>query len=193
MPRNDVPGRAVMPAFAGAAVVRAPPHDRHAAGAWPCHPKSGSPEHASRIPRLTELLWGLPGRRPGHPPCRGAWPSEDRCNVSRLVLLAALLMPLAVQGGYFMKGAEMLNACTSNHVIDQGQCIGYLMGVADSFQAMQYVMGTSLVCLPEDVTVGNLRLVFIRYAKAHPAELDERGRLAVEAAFVEAFPCPNSP
>jgi len=113
--------------------------------------------------------------------------------VNRFVVLAALLLPLTAQGGYFMKGGDVLKACTTSHVIDQGQCIGYLMGVADSFQALQYVMGTSLVCLPRDVTVGDLRRVFIRYAKAHPAELDGRGRLAVEAAFVEAFPCLSKP
>ncbi len=110
--------------------------------------------------------------------------------MNRLVLLAALLAPAAAHPGHFMNGADMMNACASSHPLDQAQCLGYLMGVADSFAAMQYVMGTSLVCLPDDVTAGKLREIFLQYATTHPAELDSQGRLAVEAAFVDAFPCP---
>ena len=110
--------------------------------------------------------------------------------MNRFVLLAALLAPAAVHPGYFMKGADMLDACASDHPVDQAQCLGYLMGVADSFSALQYVMGTSLVCLPDEVTAGELRQVFVKYAGSHPAELDDQARLAVEAAFVDAFPCP---
>lgn len=111
--------------------------------------------------------------------------------MNRLVLLAAFVAPLTTQAGYFMKGTDVLEACNSPDAMDQAQCLGYLMGVADSFSALQYVMGTSLVCLPENVTVGQLRQEFMDYAEAHPDELDDRGRWAVEAAVVGAFPCPS--
>ncbi len=117
--------------------------------------------------------------------------STKNRNVNRLVPLATLLTPVPANTGYFVKGTDMLDACASDHPMDQAQCLGYLMGVADSFAALHYVMGTSLVCLPEDVTAGQLRRVFLTYGTSHPAELEGQGRLAVEAAFVDAFPCPS--
>lgn len=113
--------------------------------------------------------------------------------MNRLALLAAFLAPATAQAGYFMKGTDVLKACTSEDAMDHAQCVGYLMGVADSFSALQYVMGTSLVCLPEDVTVGQLRHEFVKYAETHPDELEDKGRRSVEAAVVGAFPCPPDP
>ena len=62
-------------------------------------------------------------------------------------------------------------------------CPAYLLGFADA------IVAAPAFCLPPNVTAGQMRLSFLRYAEQHPAELSlPRGTLA-RAALIQSFKC----
>ena len=85
-------------------------------------------------------------------------------------------------------------------LFDVGLCFGYLHGSREAFVmsvTTLKIAGTydnevskaALPCIPEQVEVGQLARIFIKYAQSHPEELHERDTLLVRRAFVKAFPC----
>jgi len=45
------------------------------------------------------------------------------------------------------------------------------------------------ICKPSGVTVGQARMVFIRYAEKHPERLHENFHTLIKDSFKEAWPC----
>jgi len=49
----------------------------------------------------------------------------------------------------------------------------------------------SRYCLRDNVTLGQMRLVFIKYARENPQFLDQPADGLLESALANAFPCAN--
>lgn len=49
---------------------------------------------------------------------------------------------------------------------------------------------THSMCIPNDVTVDQLRLVVLQWMKANPTKLDQHGALLTYAALSGTYPCP---
>jgi hypothetical protein len=117
-------------------------------------------------------------------------------------LIAAVVLMFAVAGpvraGSFVNGNELLGRCTSESGFDSGLCRGYLQGIVDASVALatwEFKQddggrrpGT---CLPNDVTVGQVVDVWLKYAKEHPEKRHLAAASLTLNAFEDAWPCPR--
>ncbi len=73
---------------------------------------------------------------------------------------------------------------------DFGSCMAYIAGIIDGSTVMGH--GSSkpyLVCIPHDVTLGQLALVVKKYGDDHPENLHWPAVRFVNTALRAAFPC----
>jgi hypothetical protein len=100
-----------------------------------------------------------------------------------------LLLPLAASAN-FLDGDELIARCTSARPDSVNTCLGYLTGIADSDSgAPAWRMQKSLFCIPQGVTVVQLRRTLLDYLQRHPEERDFNAAMLVGNAFIESFPC----
>jgi hypothetical protein len=106
-------------------------------------------------------------------------------------LFAALLLSLpALAQANFLDAYELKARCLSERADAVNTCLGYLSGVADSDNgAPAWRSQKSLFCIPQGVTVVQLRSTLLSYLKQHPEEEDFNAAILVGNAFIEAFPC----
>ena len=98
--------------------------------------------------------------------------------------------PLAIVT--FKSGEWLLSKCRSGQQRDQGDCLGFTMGLADAVSvATAYggACGTFRVCRPEHVTDEQVRDVIVKYLEAHPAELNSSAVAAAVRALAAVWPC----
>jgi Rap1a immunity proteins len=97
-------------------------------------------------------------------------------------------------------GSELLEECqylekpeserTRLELIKELRCISYIDGVNDGyFVGRSFATHGPKTCRPENVTLGQLGLVVLKYLRAHPERLRERKILLVLDAMFESFPC----
>ncbi len=135
-------------------------------------------------------------------------------HMKRAILLLPLIWPTVGLPAY-LNGNTLLDRCKGN-VTEQPYCIGYLTGIADlSFTegwAMLRVARSGIeeiknperkantrkeinntlkdyACIPSNVPVGQLRLVFVRWATAHRGQLHGPADDLAKKAFRETWPC----
>ena len=107
------------------------------------------------------------------------------------ILATLVILGIAGRGeAGFNTGSQILSNCESNDETAQSLCASYLGGIAD---ATELWVGAGimpkLICMPGDASTDRLQQVFVEYANANPAELDEVASATVIAAFMGAFPC----
>ncbi len=106
------------------------------------------------------------------------------------LLLSALLLLPALARANLLDAFELEKRCASDRPDQVNTCLGYLSGVADSDNAAPAWRGQkSLFCIPQGVTVLQLRRTLLDYLKKHPEEADFNAAILVGNAFIEAFPC----
>jgi hypothetical protein len=100
-------------------------------------------------------------------------------------------------------GNELLDSCTLTVRFADGErrlseaeqaknvyCIGYIRGYTESLALSEAMGAKKNVCMPKDgVETGQLARVLVKYLRANPEKLHERGRALVYVALAEAFPC----
>jgi hypothetical protein len=120
-----------------------------------------------------------------------------------LVLTAALLWPVSVFSetsglgvDSFVNGNKLFRLCSAHdHGEAQGYCLGYVVGVADAFTAVDALKAPGLAnairstCPPEHVDADQVRDVVVQYLTAHPATRHNAATHEVLAALLAAFPC----
>jgi hypothetical protein len=111
--------------------------------------------------------------------------------VALVVGLGLLLPPLAL--GQILppddgSGQALLQRCQSNASYDM-YCMGKLNGLNDSHNMMVEIGANRLFCLPSGVTVGQVKLVVIRYLQTHPERLHWPWSGLATMALAQAFPC----
>ncbi len=93
-------------------------------------------------------------------------------------------------------GAGLLEACdaknlsTSRNFPAFNYCLGFIMGVADSFSCEEPIMSGFRWQPIEDGNAEQFRKVVVKFLNEHPEHLHLRSGSLVAAALSEAFPCP---
>jgi uncharacterized protein YecT (DUF1311 family) len=92
-------------------------------------------------------------------------------------------------------GYDMYLSCQSEQTnsTEYLRCLTFVHGVWDGAMTMQNVSSGRQFCPRTGVQVGQLAMVFVDWARNHPADLGHDAALAVLASFVDAFPCPPPP
>lgn len=94
----------------------------------------------------------------------------------------------AAVGGY-QSARALTGLCTDTSSYGQSYCYAYIAAAADTVRAYQAWMGLNDVCLPARVSQGQLRDIFVDYARAHPESGDDQAASIVVLALGEKFPC----
>jgi hypothetical protein len=119
-----------------------------------------------------------------------------RCLTGICIGLLALLTGVSANAG--IKGEysnELLRDCTAplSGTFTSGFCLGYLKGAAEMSRLRANVPLLPAVCVPDALTVGQVRNLVVRYMEEHPEELHYASIYLVHNALEEAFPCPAKP
>lgn len=116
---------------------------------------------------------------------------------------AFLLFALFPGTSLSITGNELLQRCEHSDSF----CLGYIDGATDAQVRKQRsleienvdhnwtnwastIVHGSKYCLRDRVTLGQMRLIFLRYAKEYPQQLDFPAEVTLESALANAFPCP---
>lgn len=107
------------------------------------------------------------------------------------VLFVLLLVTLGrpAHAEYF-SGILLNKYCSSESRYEQGMCLGYIVGVVDSFNTTYAVKGEKKIfCIPAGVTSGQLVLVMKKSMQEHPETLHLPASAHTLSALTAAFPC----
>ena len=120
---------------------------------------------------------------------------SNRLTVSSIaaIFLSALAAgdPVAAQQSPLASAYTLLEACSQPNGTDlKAACLGYFVGFDDADADISELgHGRRIYCLPRGVSIGEMILVFEKYAKDHPEELHYQPRQMLALAMVGAFPC----
>ena len=113
-------------------------------------------------------------------------------------LFVAVLAMTVLAGGPAtaanVTGQQLLSLCTANmggggKPLEAAECMGYVVGVADTFDCVEDEHGYRWNSKAE-VTQPKLTLLVIQYIASHPEALAGTGHISVAQALANAFPCP---
>lgn len=90
----------------------------------------------------------------------------------------------------FYSGNEILERCSSaenseNHFQKDAFCMGYLVGVYDSYEGITICPGDNA----SNITIGQLQLISVKYMREHPEKLNNSAIDIIERGLNQAFPC----
>ncbi|NIU08740.1 MAG: hypothetical protein GWN81_07780 [Phycisphaerae bacterium] len=110
-----------------------------------------------------------------------------------LVVILLLFLPLCftqtARAEYF-SGILLNKYCHSESSYEKGMCLGYIVGVVDSFNTTYALRGEKRVfCIPPGVTSGQLVLVLKKSMQEHPETLHLPASAHTLSALTAAFPC----
>lgn len=93
-------------------------------------------------------------------------------------------------------GNELVKYCQEDAAwFDSGYCLGVVYGATQAMiKYEEYIeeadgLGVRLGCVPEGVTTGQSKAVFLKYAGDHPEQLHQNAVSLIFKALWEAFPC----
>lgn len=90
-------------------------------------------------------------------------------------------------------GNYWLPICESTKDWEKSVCLSYVLGLVDGINAQQAVSGSSRIfCTPEAVTRAQMRDVWIKAMRDHPAQRHERADHLFVASMMASYPCPKS-
>jgi hypothetical protein len=113
----------------------------------------------------------------------------NRSLVIPLIVAMLLLVSQAAFAEYF-SGILLNKYCHSESSYEKGMCLGYIVGVVDSFNTTHAVSGEKRVfCIPPGVTSGQLVLVLKKSMQEHPETLRLPASAHTLSALTAAFPC----
>ncbi len=107
-----------------------------------------------------------------------------------LVLAVLILMSGYSAHAEYFSGILLNKYCNSNSDYEKGMCLGYIVGVVDSFNTTYSVNGEKRIfCIPPGVTSGQLVLVMKKSMQERPETLHLPASAHTLSALTEAFPC----
>jgi len=93
-------------------------------------------------------------------------------------------------------GNELLLICKSSHSYERGHCDGYIRGAIAGFDAGNVhgsdgvtSMKPPIFCISRQVTILQLRDIFIRYLEQNPGHRNLPAEPLLFSALTIAFPC----
>jgi len=115
-------------------------------------------------------------------------------------LFAVALMSTPCIG---MTGKELSQLCDANSTfLEFARCVGYLEGFNDgmvgessarTLESMTAPRPAKSVCVPEGVTLRQMRDIIMAHLTANPDDLRQFGSIFIRTALYEAYPCMESP
>jgi hypothetical protein len=96
-------------------------------------------------------------------------------------------------------GKELLQYCTESSPRDPlgpvkaAWCVGYLLGIDDMRRFSATLPHRSTDCMPEGVTMAQMKEIVVNYLQEHPEELRYSSAVLVHNALKHAFPCTAQP
>jgi hypothetical protein len=102
-----------------------------------------------------------------------------------LIATVATMISFSAYAGEGLSGNEWADDCSSNTVTRDTACVGYARGLADGL----HLWIKELVCIPQEVTAGQLKDVGQRYLNAHPETRHLDAARLLSTAFMDAWPC----
>lgn len=114
-------------------------------------------------------------------------------------ILLALLMT-ASNACLSMSAQELVQKCEyadkPGGALEYGYCMGFIDGVTDNDAAYvfarMFAAGASYkpsYCIPNGVTLGQMRAVFMKHMRDHPQDLHFPAQAQVLISLQSAFPC----
>lgn len=108
-------------------------------------------------------------------------------------VLALFLLPLTPAQAGYVTGSELSSLCRANigghgHVVEAAECMGYIVGVADTFDCVEQLHGFNWDS-SRHVSQPQLVATVLHWLDAHPQALPYESDGLVGAALAEAYPC----
>ena len=101
--------------------------------------------------------------------------------------------PVSARETAIKTGNDLLDMCASGaSAWSGGACYGFILGVYRGLSVYGEATNHPLICLSEDVTVGQTQLIVQAYLHAHPKEMSGAAEWGVASALLDAFPCPKT-
>ena len=118
-----------------------------------------------------------------------------RNTVLTLMVLTGFLVPASTPTDFgtsgFHYGEGLLTLCETEGCLQQGFCLGYVIGAADMQAVLDPWLPSQLrTCPAESMTQGQVRDIVRTYMEENPEQLQLLGSRLVFFAVHEAFPCP---
>jgi len=121
-----------------------------------------------------------------------------------LLVAAMIATPTAAQAQAKERTVQSLyQECKAPETLELMSCVRYLQGVAialvgngilyrdqDRTRAEKTLLYPVAICVPEGVTGGQLRQVFINWAEKNPLGWNQSEGIGPWVAFQDAWPCP---
>lgn len=109
-------------------------------------------------------------------------------------LLLIMFMVPAVQAEaeviVYQNGNQLIKDCEGDEPIRGMFCLGFMAGTMDTLEVLSAAAEfPKIACKPKDVTITQLRKIFIQFTSEHPEELHNSASSIMLTALVEAFPC----
>lgn len=84
-------------------------------------------------------------------------------------------------------GRDLQDKCTDGRQVAKAYCDGYISAIAS---AMNYVgIGPYKTCIPQEVSVNEMKKIVVRYMNEHPQDLFYTAIDLIAEPLVAAFPC----
>lgn len=113
-------------------------------------------------------------------------------RLNRALIVAIMLIASKTAGAPYIDGATLLSLCLDpDDSVMKGQCIGFVIGVADAVDGMQDVhpLYKRGICVPPTASAGELVATTIGYSRRHKAEMHFTASTVVTLALRDAYPC----
>ena len=107
---------------------------------------------------------------------------KDAKEMKFLIFTIMLVTTPIVCMAEYKTGNVLKADCESTSLVNQGICLGYVMGVADALAKQK-------ICAPLSVTAGQLESVTKKYLNEFPERLHYSADSLVTDALSKAFPC----
>jgi Rap1a immunity proteins len=108
------------------------------------------------------------------------------------ILVAILAMVCPANASYFHTANDISEVCSIRDA--ELVCSAYLAGVMDSIYSNRNTFQGEKICLPEEMTLEQVKGVLARFLEKHPDFGKAIGASVVAASLEDAYPCqPTTP
>lgn len=85
-------------------------------------------------------------------------------------------------------GQEILERCATSDPFNTSWCLGYVRGLMNGYRWLDAALGTKS-CIPETVTLGQLRDTLVAYARANPQDRHRDSMVLMAGMIAKTWPC----
>jgi hypothetical protein len=104
-------------------------------------------------------------------------------------IAALMLAPMTAHADTFNNtGNELKAHCTEENFSSKGFCLGFVQGTWNGM-IWTVAMLDKKLCVPENVTTGQMRDFALAYIERHPESRDQNAIVLLTTAVAESWPC----